>query len=92
MQAAAERYAADGFVILALNQDESVAAIDAFYEQVGLSFPALRDTNSVVAAQYGAMNVLPSSFFIGRDGTIAAVHRGAATAEQIDRYIALILP
>jgi peroxiredoxin len=92
MQAAAERHADQGFVILALNQAESADKIIPFYESLGLTFPALLDDKTTVSAQYGARNVLPSSFFIHPDGTIAAVHRGGLTATQLDRYLELILP
>lgn len=92
LQAAYETHADDGFVILALNQDESVAQIDAFYDELGLTFPALLDTNMIVATAYGAFSIYPSSYFIDRAGNIAAVHRGLVTSSQLDAYLGLILP
>lgn len=92
LQEAYEQHADDGFVILALNQDETVQSIEPFYERLKLTFPALLDTNMVVAAEYGAFSIYPSSYFIDRSGNIAAVHRGLLTGEQLAGYLELILP
>lgn len=90
MQKAFEQYGADGFTILALNQDESAETVrDFFYDQLNLTFTPLLDDNSVVAADYGAFGVYPTSFFIDPDGTVSAVHRGPATLEQIEAYLSL---
>jgi peroxiredoxin len=77
MQRIHAEYEALGLVILAVNatnQDSPRAAAD-FATQQGLTFPILMDTDGSVTRKY-AVQALPSSFFIGRDGTIRRVMIG----------------
>ena len=83
---------ADGLLLLALNQDEAIPDIDAFYEEFGLTFPALLDEGTRTAKNYGVGRILPTTFFINAQGQITAVHRGPMTQEQIDGYLAQTLP
>ena len=83
----------DGLAILALNQDEPVeVASEYFYDEMNLSFILLQDVNSSVAAEYGGLNVLPTTYFIDRDGIISAIHHGPMTVGQIEGYLAEMLP
>lgn len=83
------QYAAQGFTVLAVNQREEPAAVAAYLQQQGLSFPALLDRDGAVSAAYRA-GVLPTTFFIDRRGVIRAIYRGpmarpviAGTVEQL---------
>ncbi len=87
------KYQPDGLAILALNQDEPVeVAREYFYDEMNLSFTPLQDINSSVAADYGGLNVLPTTYFIDSDGIISAIHHGPMTVGQIDGYLAEMLP
>jgi cytochrome c biogenesis protein CcmG, thiol:disulfide interchange protein DsbE len=93
LQAVYEKYQEDGLVILALDQDEPLElARTFFYDDMGLTFTPLMDRRSLVAAQYGAFYTLPSTYFVTPDGTVAAVHRGTLTRNQIENYLAQIMP
>ena len=88
-----DKYQPDGLAILALNQDEPVeVASEYFYDEMNLSFIPLQDVNSSVAAEYGGLNVLPTTYFIDRDGIISAIHHGPMTVGQIEGYLAEMLP
>jgi peroxiredoxin len=88
-----DKYQPDGLAILALNQDEPVeVASEYFYDEMNLSFIPLQDINSSVAAEYGGLNVLPTTYFIDRDGIISAIHHGPMTVGQIEGYLAEMLP
>ncbi len=76
-------------VILAVNRNESTDAIAAFAPKVGVSFPLITDRDGVIGERYGVIN-LPTTFFINRDGTIAARHVGALTAERLAERLAEI--
>ncbi|MGB1250503.1 MAG: TlpA family protein disulfide reductase [Candidatus Promineifilaceae bacterium] len=91
LQAMHEKYQDDGFVILALNQDESAESVATYFNDRNLTFTALLDTNSVVTASYGAFGTLPSSYFIDRDGVITDRHIGLVSSEQLETYLAEIL-
>lgn len=88
LQAAYEQYQDEGLVILALDQDEPAELARAFFDEMGLTFTALLDEKSVVATTFGSFGVLPTSYFIDRDGVVTAIHRGPMTRGQIDGYLA----
>ena len=57
-------------VVLALDLDEDAAKIDAFLESYGIRrLEAVLDAGKKVATRYGVVG-LPSTFFIGPDGTV----------------------
>lgn len=89
LQAAYTQYHDDGLVILALNQEESPQLVRKFfYDDMGLTFAPLLDSEGMVANLYGVNRLFPSSFFINADGQITAVHRGMLVASQIEAYLA----
>jgi peroxiredoxin len=92
LQAAFEKYNADGVVILALDQGESAEIVQEFFSERGLTFTALLDTRSVVAADFGAYSILPSTYFIAPDGTVSGIWRGPLNTELLDQFIQEILP
>lgn len=79
-------YAAEGFVILAVNaiQQDSVDAIEAFRATNSLTFPILLDTDSDINRAYQVRS-LPTSFFVGKDGIISEVVIGGPMAEALIR-------
>jgi cytochrome c biogenesis protein CcmG, thiol:disulfide interchange protein DsbE len=86
-QTAFEKYADQGLVILAVNQDEPAEVARAyFYDEMGLTFTPLLDDNSAIATAYGVFG-LPSTYFIGPDGRVVAVHNGPLTMSQIEGYL-----
>ncbi len=92
LQAAYNRHQEQGLVLLALDFDESPAAVrDFFYEELGLTFTPLLDESGLVAEQYGVFN-FPTSFFISPDGVVENVHRGPMTETLIEEQLARIIP
>ncbi|HEY0603731.1 MAG TPA: TlpA disulfide reductase family protein, partial [Herpetosiphonaceae bacterium] len=92
IQAAYETYRDQGFIVLAVNLREHPRTVAAFMEQFGLTFQTPLDLEGRVSDMYRA-SVLPSSFFVDRQGVIRAVYRGpmprsviAGTAEQLLGY------
>lgn len=92
MQAVYEQYQAQEFVILALNQDEAAEDVATYFTERDLTFIPLLDTNMLTANTYGAFGTYPSSYFIDRDGIISARHIGIVSEEQMQNYLAEILP
>ena len=74
MQKVYEKYAPQGFTILAVNttyQDQKSTAL-AFSAQRGLTFPILFDLDGTVSHQY-LVRAMPTSFFVDRQGIIRRV-------------------
>jgi peroxiredoxin len=58
------------FAMLAVSQDEDgVAAVKPFVDQMGLTFPVLIDRRGVVSTRYGVTGY-PETFIIDRDGQV----------------------
>jgi cytochrome c biogenesis protein CcmG, thiol:disulfide interchange protein DsbE len=79
-------YRDQDFVVLAVNvtaQDNPLNILP-FIERYGLTFPILLDETGQVSAVYG-LRSLPTSYFIGRDGTIREIVIGGPMAEALLR-------
>lgn len=76
--------------ILAVNNGESAATVQSFRQELGLSFPLLMDEKADIQLRYNIRSY-PSTYIIGRDGTILDVHYGALTAKDIDRLVSTAL-
>jgi peroxiredoxin len=63
------------FVILAVQMGGSARTARDVAEELGLRFPLLLDRDSSATAAWG-VTILPTSFLIGRDGTVAFRHTG----------------
>jgi thiol-disulfide isomerase/thioredoxin len=93
LQTLHDRYAADGLVILAVNQAETAdVAAGFFFDEMGLTFAnPLLDSEAAAADKYGVRN-LPTTFFIDTNGQVTAVHRGPALLSQFEDYLAVTAP
>lgn len=76
----------DGFVVLAVNSQEKAASVNSFIQAAGFTFPVLLDDQAAVMDRYNVLG-LPTSFIIGRDGTIQHTHTGQITKDQLEKYI-----
>jgi thiol-disulfide isomerase/thioredoxin len=91
LQAAYEAHAAQGLVVLGVDQLESLPTVAAFVEEFGLTFPIPLDGDGEVSADYQARG-LPTSFFVDADGVIRDVFTGPMTAGLIESKLETILP
>jgi len=85
-QNAYENHAGEGFSIIAVNNRENVADVIGFREEYGLTFPLAMDEQGEIQDRYGVL-MYPSTYVIGRDGTVMARHFGALTAGQIQELL-----
>lgn len=75
-----QRYAADGFKIIAINIDEDKARAQEFLENVPASFEIAYDPEGDVADLYH-LKVMPSSYLIDRQGNLIHTHKGFKTSD-----------
>jgi thiol-disulfide isomerase/thioredoxin len=71
MEATYRKYRDQGLVILAVNADESSEAIAVFVNELGLTFPILRDSQRKARDAYD-IRFLPTTLFLNRDGRVFA--------------------
>ena len=81
-----QQYKTSGFVVLGINatNQDSQLGIVPFVNQYGLSFPILLDEVGELGRKY-ELRSLPSSYFIDRDGIIAAVVVGGPMSDALLR-------
>ncbi len=84
LQAASERYADDGLAILAVNAGESAEAVNEYMQELGLTFPAVLDSDGQIVDLY-EVRVFPTTVWIDADGIIRAEHFGPLDDDLIDR-------
>lgn len=70
-----QRYADQGFEILAVNLDKDRKQADSFLKQMKVNFKVAFDESGETASTY-KLRGMPSSFLIGRDGKVYASHIG----------------
>ncbi len=91
IEAAYQKYKGEGLVVLAVDFDEPRDVVAEFTNALGLTFEILLDPGATVNDTYRVRNY-PTSFFVSRDGTIAAFQIGAMTEAQLFENLAKILP
>jgi peroxiredoxin len=84
------KHKAEGFELLAINSGESRSAVQQFIDQKGFTFPVLLDTNKDVLDGLGVSG-LPTSIFVGRDGTVKTIHIGGLTPDAIEQQLTPLL-
>ena len=84
-----ERYEDDGFLVLAVDFDEPAGTVEAFRDELGLTFELLLDPGAEIQQLYRNRSY-PSSFFVDPDGVIQIQHIGVMTEGQLDENLAAI--
>lgn len=87
---AADRHAADGLAIIGVVYDDRSEAARTFMAANGATWTAAMDPGGTVAAAYGILGP-PETFFIGRDGVIAARQIGQFSAASLEDNLAAII-
>jgi cytochrome c biogenesis protein CcmG, thiol:disulfide interchange protein DsbE len=86
MPAIQARYNRGGFSVLAIDFDERAELVQAFVNDLGLSFPVLLDPGGEIQNLYRVRGY-PTSFFIDADGIIRVLHIGDMSQTELDDYL-----
>lgn len=70
-----KRYAKAGFSVLGVNVEQDSGLADQLLKDIPVSFPVLYDPDSVVSKLY-AVDAMPSTVMVDRDGRMRYLHRG----------------
>ncbi len=87
-----KQYAAQGFEVLGLTDDvdsgnEMIAKVA---QKAGVTYPILL-TDGKVQTAYGGLDVLPMSFYVGRNGVVIEQTAGLGSKDQIEANIKKIV-
>ena len=79
-------FGSQGLQVLAVDFDEPAADVQAFQDELGLTFPLLLDPGAVVQRLYRVVGY-PTSYWIDREGQVSAVHVGVMSERQLAGYL-----
>lgn len=86
LEAAAEKYAAEGVVVLTVNPRQKITHIREYLAQQGITLTIAMDAHDKVWRQYRIV-ALPTTVFIDREGVVHAVELDVLTPELIEKYV-----
>ena len=84
-----EKYKDKDLVVLAVNLGEDKNTIKSFIDKNKYSFSVLMDSDQSVALAYNITSI-PVSYFIDKEGNVAAKRVGAMSLDQMESYINLL--
>ena len=88
LQTAAMRF--DGeVVVVGVDQGEEVAPVQAFVDELGVTFPIALDTEMTVGARYNVKG-MPTTFFVDADGVIRHLWVGEMNSVILAEGIATV--
>ncbi len=83
------KYSGQGFEILGVSEDDADtprAKVAKFGQQHHINYPLLMG-DDVVSRQYGGIEFLPTSYFVGRDGKVVAETAGLNSEDDVEANI-----
>ncbi len=90
LEAFYEKYKDDGFVLVAINQEEPLAVVDLFVQQYGLTFPVWLDLDYLAQREFNTMS-LPSSYVIDRKGRVRLMWIGGISKKNLEKYVPAVI-
>jgi cytochrome c biogenesis protein CcmG/thiol:disulfide interchange protein DsbE len=90
LEAAWRRYRDDGVVFIGVSWVDTDSEAKKFLEDFGITYPNGLDVGTKIAQAY-QIEGIPETFFIDRQGNVAAVHTGVVHSdllrEQVERLL-----
>jgi peroxiredoxin len=88
-QSTYEKLGDDGLVILAVDVSEPADKVQAYVNQMKLTFPVALDSDGKVSSLFRVRG-LPTSFFIDVGGVIVDMNRGGVTQATLAPRLSLL--
>jgi peroxiredoxin len=77
------KYAASGFEVAAISEDDEPSGVKAFGDGLGVRFSLLWDKDKAIASRWHPPN-MPSTFLVDTKGVVRFVHLGYHEGEERD--------
>ncbi len=87
------KYASQGFEILGVSMDDETVGKDEISKvakKAGVTYPILLQDDKI-GKQYGGVDYLPMSFYVGKDGVVVEETAGLADKDQVEAHIKRLL-
>ena len=76
-------------VILAVNEGEQIKYVEKYISELGVTFPVVLDPDLEVGRLYNVTGY-PVNVLVDADGDVAAIHMGAITETDLDRFLSMV--
>lgn len=86
LEAISQELVEEDFLVLGINLQESVAQVQEFVDEMGLTFPVLLDSDGTVSGLYRIIGY-PSTIIIDKAGKIQTIHIGILLESQLREYL-----
>ena len=86
LQAFYDRYKDDGFVLIAIDQEETREVVQPFVEEFDLTFPIWLDIDYLAQREFKTMS-LPSSYVVDRNGRVKLMWIGSISKANLEQYV-----
>lgn len=86
-----KEYGPRGLQVVGVSMDDAGSkAVEQFVEKMGMNYPVLLDDGHV-SSLYGATQVLPTTYYISRNGMVLALAKGVIGEDKVEANIREIL-
>jgi thiol-disulfide isomerase/thioredoxin len=86
------KYGREGFIVLGVSVDETLAPVRRFVSEFGVNYPVLLGAGREdLQKAYGPLKGFPTAVLIGRDGRICRQHTGYTRKEVFEAQIRQLL-
>jgi thiol-disulfide isomerase/thioredoxin len=90
LQAFYEKHKDNGFVVVAIDQEETRDVVAPFVEENGLTFPVWLDLNYEAEKKFNT-EALPTSFVIDRNGKVRLMWVGGISQKNLEYYVSYVI-
>ena len=82
-----KKYGPQGLQVVGVSMDDGGRdAVDAFVKRTGINYPVLRGDDHA-ASLYGGADVLPTTYYISRDGRVISSVQGLISEREVENNI-----
>jgi thiol-disulfide isomerase/thioredoxin len=81
-----EKYKDEGFVLIAIDQEETKEIVQPFVAEFGLTFPVWLDEEYLAQREFNTMS-LPSSYVVDRNGQVRLMWIGGISSRNLNKYV-----
>lgn len=82
-----QKYGTQGLQIVGISMDDdNPDGVSAFVRKMGINYPILLG-NDHVASLYGGADVLPTTYYIARDGSVVTTITGLISEDKVEENI-----
>jgi peroxiredoxin len=90
LQSFYEKHRSEGFVLVGIDQEETLEVVKPFVEEYGLTFPIWLDEDYLAERKFKT-NSLPTSFVIDRNGQVRLMWVGGVSETFLEKYVTKLI-